>query len=184
MISSLEWQLRLITWEFFVTLTWDPRKHPFAPRTRWKQAQRWLYDWATREGVSPEDLDVVIRGERGEVGELPHYHLLLARFPAHAISLSRCFAQAWQWNHLRKPGHDASCKGCRYGISQIRLYDPERNGPGYLSEGKFSGEWARGANSYELRKFDSADFIYINPRALQSMQESRTVGRRMLPVLR
>jgi hypothetical protein len=184
MESTLEWQLRLIQWEFFVTLTWDSERLG-TPKMRWKQCMRWLTAWAKREGIEANDLDVVIRGERGEVGGYPHYHLLLARFPEHAISLSRCFAQAWHWNHTRGPQpHDASCKGCRYGIAQIRLYDPSRNGEEYMSKGRFSYTWAQWANSYELRKFDSADFIYFSPRALQSMQESRTVGRRMLPVLR
>jgi hypothetical protein len=183
METALEWQLRLITWEFFVTLTWDSRRLG-TPRTRWKQAMRWLTAWAKREHVEPDDLDVVVRGERGEVGEWPHYHLLLARFPQQAVSLSRCFAQAWQWNHSATPDHVATCKGCRYGIAQIRLYSPARNAASYMSKGRFSAEWSREANKYELRKFDSADFVYISPRAFQSMEESRTTGKRMLPLLR
>jgi hypothetical protein len=63
----------------------------------------------------------------------------------------------------------------KYGISQVRLYDPSRNGEAYMTKGKFSYAWAQGANAYELKKFNSLelDALYISPRAMQLMMEKR-----------
>jgi hypothetical protein len=72
----------------------------------------------------------------------------------------------------------------KHGISQVRLYDPY--GPGdvskYLSKGRFSSAAdCESANTYELRKFNRADWIYVSPGAWAEMGQARTVAIRMLP---
>ena len=98
--SATEWQLKLIVWEFFCTLTWSGRARSCV-RKRRTHVTRWLrYCW-----------------ERGEIGGLPHCHILISRFPERSINPSTCFAMVNTWKH---------------GISQVRLYDP--NGPGVRQE--------------------------------------------------
>ena len=142
--SATEWQLKLIVWEFFCTLTWESRARSCV-RKRREHVMRWLRYWArtVRPGVSHalEQLAYVIRWERGEIGGLPHCHVLISRFPLRSIHQSTCFAMIHTWKH---------------GIAQVRLYDPY--GPGdackYLSKGRFSSAAdCEGANTYGAREF-------------------------------
>jgi len=87
-----------------------------------------------------------------------------------SINPSTCFAMVNTWKH---------------GISQVRRYDPY--GPGdvakYLSKGRFSSAAdCEYANTYELRKFHRADWIYISPGAWAEMRHARTVAIRMSPL--
>ena len=171
--SATEWQLKLIVWEFFCTLTWSGRARSCV-RKRREHVTRWLRYWARTVRPAVADpfgqLAFVIRWERGEIGGLPHCHILISRFPEPSINPSTCFAMVNTWKH---------------GISQVRLYDPY--GPGdvarYLSKGRFSSAAdCEGANTYELRKFNRADWLYISPGAWAEMREARTVARRMSPL--
>src|SRR3954471_17588642 len=82
--SATEWQLKLIVWEFFCTLTWSGRARSCG-RKRRTHVTRWLRYWArtVRPGTSGAlgQLAFVIRWERGEIGGLPHCHILISRFP-------------------------------------------------------------------------------------------------------
>src|SRR5436190_10168746 len=126
--SATEWQLKLIVWEFSCTLTWSGRARNCV-RKRRTHVTRWLRYWARTVRPAVADplghLAFVIRWERGEIGGLPHCHILISRFPEPSINPSTCFAMVNTWKH---------------GISQVRLYDPY--GPGdvarYLSKGRFS----------------------------------------------
>jgi hypothetical protein len=102
----------------------------------------------------------VTRWERGEVGDRPHCHLLITSLPKNVVHLTTCFRLMSAWKH---------------GISQVRLYEPSRNGEAYMTKGKFSYSWAQGANAYELKKFNSEelDALFISPRAMQMMMERR-----------
>ena len=154
--SATEWLLKLIVWEFFCTFTWSSRERSCA-RKRRTHVTRWLRYWArtVRPGVADPlgQLAFVIRWERGEIGGLPHCHILISRFPERSINPSTCFAMKNTWKH---------------GISQIRLYDPYAPGDvsKYLSKGRFSSAAdCEGANTYELRKFNRADWLYISSGA-------------------
>src|SRR6266496_4589567 len=126
--SATEWQLKLIVWEFFCTLTWSGRARNCV-RKRRTHVTRWLGYWARTVRPAVADplghLAFVIRWERGEIGGLPRCHILISRFPERSINPSTCFAMKNTWKH---------------GIAQVRLYDPY--GPGdvarYLSKGRFS----------------------------------------------
>src|SRR5947208_16323773 len=114
--SATEWQLKLIVWEFFCTLTWSGRARSCV-RKRRTHVTRWLRYWARTVRPAVADplghLAFVIRWERGEIGGLPHCHILISRFPERSINPSTCFAMVNTWKH---------------GISQVRLYDPLRAG--------------------------------------------------------
>src|SRR6266403_4570939 len=118
--SATEWQLKLIVWEFFCTLTWSGRARNCV-RKRRTHVTRWLGYWARTVRPAVADplghLAFVIRWERGEIGGLPRCHILISRFPERSINPSTCFAMVNTWKH---------------GISQVRLYDP--NGPGVRQE--------------------------------------------------
>src|SRR5207249_2658091 len=143
-------------------------------RKRRTHVNRWLRHWAraVRPGVAEplDQLAFVIRWERGEIGGLPHCHILISRFPERSINPSNCFAMKNTWKH---------------GIAQVRLYDPyvPADVSRYLSKGRFSSAaGCEGANTYELRKFNRTDWIYISPGAWAGMREARTVARRMSPL--
>jgi hypothetical protein len=53
-----------------------------------------------------------------------------------------------------------------------------------MTKGKFSAEWAQGANAYELKKFDGdlVDALMINEMAMREMFTARNSGKRMTPV--
>src|SRR5438552_18887591 len=81
--SATEWQLKLIVWEFFCTLTWESRARNCV-RKRREHVTRWLRYWGrtVRPGVSHalEELAYVIRWERGRNGGLPHCRIWPSRF--------------------------------------------------------------------------------------------------------
>jgi hypothetical protein len=172
--TAIEWKLKLIRWEFFATLTWDPRKSPKSRRKREAQVNGWVNEIAKWGGQTKNDIAYVNRWEHGEISGLLHVHSLLARFPHAQHQLSFCFAAKNTWRH---------------GVAQVRLYEPSRNGEAYMTKGidsdgrpqRFSAEWSRGANAYELKKFNNQDEIWFSPQAEAECLRSRQTGRRMLP---
>jgi len=158
MITSTEWQIHLVrNWQFFATLTWDPRRLG----TMWKrrhQVGNWIRQWAAREGTHESRLLYVTRWESGETGGLPHAHLLVGGFQKRSVNLDRCFRQKNIWKH---------------GTAQVRLFNPGQaiGAAAYLSKGKFSDYWAQGANVYEVKKFGKVgeDSIYFSRRAREVM---------------
>jgi len=168
--SATEWLLKLIVWEFFCTLTWDSRARSCV-RKRRQHVTRWLRYWARTVGRELDEISFVIRWERGEIGGLPHCHILIARLPLRSINPSTCFAMKNTWKH---------------GMAYVRLFNPYSEGDvcRYMSKGRFSSAAdCEGANTYELRKFNRADRIFISPGAWAEMREARTVGMRMSPLL-
>ena len=171
--SAIEWKLKLIRWEFFATLTWDPRKLPPASK-RMKHVSGWVNEIAKWGGQTKNDIAQVNRWEHGEIGGLPHVHVLLARFPVSKHNIFFCHAARAVWRH---------------GVSQVRLYDPSRNGAAYMTKGvhagdrppRFSADWTQGANAYELKRFDNADEIWFSPLAEAECLAARQTGRKMLP---
>jgi hypothetical protein len=110
--SATEWLLKLIVRAFFCTFTWSSRARSCA-RKRRTHVTRWLRYWAqtVRPGVADPlgQLAFVIRWESGEIGGLPHCHILISRFPERSINTSTCFAMKNTWKD---------------GISQIHLFHP------------------------------------------------------------
>src|SRR5438132_13476769 len=93
--SATEWQLKLIVWEFFCSLTSSGLARNCV-RKRRTHMTRWLRYWARTVRPAVADplgqLAFVIRWERGEISGLPHCHILISRFPERSINPSTCFA--------------------------------------------------------------------------------------------
>jgi hypothetical protein len=157
--SALEWQLKLLRWQLFVTLTWDSVELTTG-RSRVRHSTRWIEKWALVFGLSINEVAYVTRWERGEAGDRPHCHMLICGLPKSAVHLNTCFRLKNRWEQ---------------GISQVRLYEPSAGGEAYMTKGKFSWTWAQGANAYELHKFNSRelDALYISPRAMRLMLAKR-----------
>jgi hypothetical protein len=167
MESSYEWQIKLIRdWQYFATLTWDPRDLG----TVWKrrnQVTYWLREVAQMGRTSEPKLTYVIRWEAGETGGLPHCHILIA-----GMTTTNPLMIAFKARHAWKRG-----------LSQVRLFDPGKaiGAAAYMSKGKFSAAWAQGANTYEVAKFGKVgeDNIYVSRKMAERMllQRSQTNDR-------
>jgi hypothetical protein len=157
--SATEWLLKLIVWELFCTLTWSSQARSCG-RKRRAHVTRWLRYWGrtVRPSVTDplEQLAFVIRWERGEIGGLPHCHILISRFLERSINPSTCFAMKNTWKH---------------GIAQVRLYDPYAPGDvsRYLSKGPF-------LVSGRLRGREYIRAAQVQPGRLD-LHQSRSVGR-------
>jgi hypothetical protein len=166
MESSFEWQIKLIEdWQFFATLTWNPHLELGTPCQRGNQVRYWLREIARLGGSAEPRLCYVIRWESGELGGLPHCHILIAEL-AFSNFRSACFILKNSWKR---------------GVSQVRLYDPGKalGAAAYMSKGRFSAAWAGGANGYEIAKFgkvgqENMDRIYISKRAQERMRQRRS----------
>lgn len=107
-----------IAWQLFVTLTFVR-----APKTRSQSLPRlfrWLRDVADMCGSYFPSLLWVARFEVGPTGGHGHYHVLFAGIPQALLSdrLCRSLESAWR-----------TCGG---GLSEVTLYDPARDGVGYV----------------------------------------------------
>jgi hypothetical protein len=186
METALEWQLKLIRWDFFATLTWDEVEKTGVCMRR-NHVNAWLNRWAIHIcGLNLRHIAWATRWERGEIGDRPHCHLLISRVPRRLISINTAHWMKSMWQHK----HPCVCENgaiqtCSHGLARVRLYDPSRGGVEYMCKGKVGGNWSySSANAYELKKFNSVDCdaLYISPRAQQEMVEARTVARRLSPV--
>lgn len=150
-------------WQFFATLTWDSQREGNA-RFRERVFTEWIGNFAriVCKVMVSDDLPYAVRWERGESGGHPHCHALIAGAPPSAVNLSTCFASKNSW---------------KWGIAQVRLYEPKRNAVAYMQKGRFSLEWSQGANAYELKKFNArqVDFLRISRGAMKEMLLARGV---------
>jgi hypothetical protein len=162
MESSYEWQIKLIRdWQYFATLTWDPRDLG-TPWKRRNQVTYWLRKVAAMGQTTERKLTYIIRWERGEIGGLPHCHILVSGMTTTNL-LMIAFKARHAWT---------------LGVSQVRLYDPGQalGNAAYMTKGKFSAAWAQGANTYEVAKFDKAgdDNIYVSRKMAERMLQQRS----------
>jgi hypothetical protein len=104
------------------------------------------------------DTPVVLRWERGEIGDRPHAHFLLAG--THEAKLAACFYRMHDWNVIQG-----------YGFARIRLYNPNIDWTDYTIKGldAHRANEASNANRYELGKFDYSDRLCINDAAWRLM---------------
>jgi hypothetical protein len=167
MESATEYQLKFIHWSFFGTLTWSGAQLG-SVQSRETQVWEFLREWAAMLSVKLLALPIVIRWERGEIGDRPHCHFLMKA--PDRVNIGMCFFQMHRWNE-------------RYGFAKIRLYHPLIDWARYTVKGLESASRdGSNANKYELGKFDQADRLDINPAAWLAM--SRAAGVKFAPAHR
>lgn len=154
METATEYQLKLIRWSFFGTLTWASSTLG-SVRSRERQVWEYFERWADSEQVRLAQLPIALRWERGEIGDRPHAHFLLKQ--ERAARLAACFYRMHEWNTV-----------LGLGFARVRLYHPAIDWSDYIVkdlDGESVRNDASNANRYELRKFDHADRLEINGAA-------------------
>lgn len=133
---------RCSDWKLFATLTWSGIEPPTSTCQR-KLLFAHLYGTARFMGMPFRRLLWVVRQERGEKFNRPHYHALLGwRGPR--ANIGQCFALNSFWDRLPKCG-----------FARHFVYNPGQDAVGYIMKG-LSGclpEQRLEASNYEAAKF-------------------------------
>jgi hypothetical protein len=166
METPTEYMLKLVDWQFFGTFTWCEGKLGGC-LSREKAFWEYLrYVYQEYGQIKLMRAPVAVRWERGELGDRPHAHALLAGFPAERLNITFCFMLGNIW---------------KQGWGSVRLYDTKKpeNIESYIT--KLRAKTSR-ANDYEIRKFDYADRLVINDAAWSRMLSR--AGERYAPAAR
>ena len=110
--------LRQFYWQLFATLTF--RKLPRAPARSLPRVFAWLRQIAAVTHIHFKRLLWVSRFEVGGIASRGHYHLCLAGIPRASLDRQLCRSLESAW---RTRGG---------GLSEVALYDPARDGVGYI----------------------------------------------------
>jgi len=145
--------LALIDWQLFCTFTWRSGQLGSVAK---RDGDLWTFlKWFSKPRAVGEfrQVPVAVRWERGELGDRPHAHCLVAGLRPEFVNITTCFAAMHEWNQ-------------RHGLARVRRYGlngTKRGESSYLMKG-FS---VSRADSYEAGKFDQADRLEITPAAWQ-----------------
>jgi hypothetical protein len=174
METATEFELRLVRWQFFGTFTWSASQLGSCQK-RENDFWSFMRDWTELNSVKLVSLPIALRWERGDIGERPHAHALIAGMTK--VTINEGFKWSRLWNHQRSC-RGGKCKGCKYGFAKIRLFDPfeETNPYSYIE--KHANKISRN-NKYEVGKFDYADRLVITDAAWRIMLAS--VGAEYIP---
>lgn len=136
--------LTRVNWEVFGHLTFKSLKaRPLLYAYVWR-----LVRHASDISARPyRELLVAVRHERGEIGDRPHFHILLGGTKAPNVK-TLAFQLVDQWKKLTG------------GRVQFRPYLPCGSAEEYLM--KEVGWTYAGANGYEVAKFDRADDVTLS----------------------
>jgi hypothetical protein len=163
MKSGIEYLLKLVDWQVFMTLTY---RDPLPSTTkRERLAEQFLQDVAKWERTTLSSLPSCIRWETGESTGRPHCHVLLAGFPDRSRLTPRwCIVRAKQWYR-------------RGGLAKVKLWVPgaTKGGSDVAYVTKNSPVWGIGASfcngaDYELAKTARADRIILSDSLWQVVQ--------------
>jgi hypothetical protein len=133
-------------WKVFATLTWSGATPPtYGCQRRLLFAH--LYRIARIKRIPFRNLLWVVRQERGEKTNRPHYHALIGWAGGDTSNVGQCFAFNSFWNRLPKCG-----------FARHFIYDPGEDAIGYITKGlcgclSEQGRDALGASHYEASKF-------------------------------
>lgn len=94
----------------------------------------------------------VLRHEKGEIGERPHFHFLIRGLKQGVTNRHFRFQAMTEWENLGG------------GIARIRRFDDSQNGVGYVLKNL-------GANAYELGKFelDDIESVRMSPALVDAL---------------
>lgn len=178
MTGGLKYQLESVSWDWFCTFTFGMRKEAIdqtqgdllektakfrivgtrVPNVsvRFSMFYKWLRQqedhWKQKKTMW------VLRHERGEVGERPHFHCLIRGLPVGADIRPFRFAAMHRWEQLGG------------GMARIRSFD----GLELMQSASFVGYTLKnlGANAYEIAKFelDGTD-VRLSPALLEYLAE-------------
>jgi hypothetical protein len=155
--TATEFQLKLVRWQFFVTVTWSASQLG-SYQSRETDFWNWMRDWALREKLRLAQLPIALRWERGEHGDRPHAHALIAGFDRLlSVSENTCWRQMRKWE--------------QYGFARVYQYDPYNPANIHSYVSKLRANRSR-ANQYEIGKFDMADRLCINDAAWKLMLQA------------
>lgn len=153
-MNGTEFQLSLINWQLFGTATWRSSCLG-SVASRERDLWGFLKDWTCWRSLTTfSRLHIVVRWERGEVGDRPHAHFLISGLESRFVNVGSCFQANAQWKE-------------RAGFMKLRLFDRRlARGAHYLTAYK-----SVDGNTYELRKFDRADRLVFSPGVWEKLQE-------------
>jgi hypothetical protein len=147
--TATEFQLKSVGWQYFATFTW---KNSTLGSMASRESNLWHFfrKIAEETQVKLIRLPIVVRWERGELGERPHAHALLTGLPQSACNIGQGFTWGAEWNS-------------QHGFAQVKYVAENRgqNPFAYLLKGREEGNGLR----YEMRKFDGADRITVSTAA-------------------
>jgi len=137
-MNAVAHNLRTVAWTYFCTLTFrvNPPPSNNAATKAWFAFIRRLAQYSR---CSAHSLTWALRREAGEVGGRLHLHGLVRIPGGSPIATPDFVARIWS-------------RQLRFGISEVRYFDPSLDGVGYV----LKGGSVQGANQYEGGKFDQA----------------------------
>jgi hypothetical protein len=138
-------------WRFFCTLTFAG-KLP-APALAVALQMRWLERSAKLLRTDLDQLAWLSREELGETNGRLHLHVLLGELSdADRVNSRTCLALMAKWETVTEGRLGLA------GMARVRVFEPNLRGANYVLKGLDEvGDWClRGANVYEVRKFDGS----------------------------
>ena len=111
------YRIRRLHWQLFATLT---LRKPLCRRCSLPLVFSWLRALSKMHQMQFGRLLWILRLEYGAKAGLPHYHLCIAGIPWASLDDRLCRPLESGW------------RTCGGGLSQVRLYDPARDGVGYI----------------------------------------------------
>jgi len=156
--------LESIEWQFFCTYTF---KRVEVSEAVWLK----MYFSLVREraefyGVHFSKLLWVLRKEKGEATQRPHFHALIAGLPNSALHNTDCLAFMTSWERFGG------------GIARVRLYDKTLTGVEYVMKGVDTAFTNAGANWYELSKFGASCDVMLSMSVCRHLENRSRFGHR------
>ena len=161
MESTWQWQLSLVQWQIFGSLSF--RANIQSVTLRRQLAEKLLTKIANINGMPLWNLAYVLRFEDGELTGRPHVHYVISLLPKNGATVQACMVHRQWWREIA-------------GLSVINPIDHYAPGDvlGYLTKGVTSG-----AVCYEIAKFGKADAVFCSPMARMEMLRARAFGRKI-----
>ena len=159
-MTATEYQLSLVDWQFFGTATW---RSSTLGSCRSRENDLWGFlkeFFSLKSDLEFFQIPIVVRWERGEIGERPHAHYLVAGILPYFVNISTCFRANNEWNKS-------------YGHGKVRLFDSYRTHSRVLAAYTTKTR-SRDENTYEIGKFDHADRLVVNDAAWRRMLSACT----------